>query len=305
MPTTAIVLSGGGNKGPIQVGALQSLLEHSIRPDFLVGTSAGSLNSGFMAAHGPTLPAIPRLAEAWRSATRETVYPGNPLTVAWRVLKGQDIIFPSDGLRRLIVTHLPAGVTHFGQLKCPCFVTAVDLQSRRLYLFGEDPGAPLVEALMASSVVPAFHPPVMYHGLQLVDGGVVTVTPVGVAMEKGAKRIFAVNVHMGTEPLPPAHGVLKIFSRTLDTFTAQSLFQDLEAAAADPTVELHYIHIPAFSGIAFDDFSQTDAMIAEGKRATDAYLEHPQPSYVAPARAADEPLHRVPGAREYVPRRWR
>jgi hypothetical protein len=114
-----------------------------------------------------------------------------------------------------------------------------------------------------------------------------------------------VNVSGGTEPLPPVHGALKIFSRTLDTFMSQSLFEDLEAAAEEPTVELHHIHIPTFNGIAFNDFSKTDAMIAEGKRATDAYLEHPQPSFVGPARAADEPLHVVPGAREYTPRAWR
>ncbi len=305
MATTAIVLSGGGNKGPIQVGALQSLLEHGIRPDFFVGTSAGSLNSGFMAAYGPTLEAIPYLADAWRSATQQTVYPGNPLTIAWRVLKGEDSIFTSDGMRRLIETHLPEGVTRFGQLQCPCFITAVDLQSRKLYLFGEDPDGPLVEALMASSVVPVFHPPVLYHGLQLVDGGVVTVTPAGVAMDKGAKVIYAVNVSGGTEPLPPVHGALKVFSRTLDTFMSQSLFEDLAAAAEEPTVELHHIHIPTFNEIAFNDFSKTEEMIAEGKRVTDAYLAHPQPSLVESPRGVDELRHTVPGAREYTPRAWR
>ncbi len=60
--TTAFVLSGGGIRGPLQVGALRSLLEHGINPDFFVGTSAGSINSAFMAARGPIWPP----SRSWR-----------------------------------------------------------------------------------------------------------------------------------------------------------------------------------------------------------------------------------------------
>ena len=41
----AFVLSGGGNRGPLEVGALQVLLKHGIDPDMLVGTSAGAVNA--------------------------------------------------------------------------------------------------------------------------------------------------------------------------------------------------------------------------------------------------------------------
>jgi NTE family protein len=298
--TTAFALSGGGIRGPLQVGALRSLLEHGIRPDFFVGTSAGSINSGFMAARGVELAAIPELEDAWRKGTKDVVYPGNAFTIAWRAVTGEDSAFPSEGMRKLIEDNLPAGVTTFGQLKCPAYLTAADLKSRRLFLFGEDPSAPLVDAIMASSSIPVYQDPVEYHDLQLVDGGVIACVPCSVAMDKGANVIYAVNVGHGTETLPPVHGILNILMRTIDTFISQSLFNDLKRAAADPAVELHHIHITDFGDLPFNNFDHIDEMFVAGKAATDRYLEAPTPFLVRPPMQEAAP-RTVPGAREYLP----
>ena len=299
--TTAFVLSGGGNRGPLEVGALHSLLEHGIMPDFFVGTSAGSINSAFMAAWGPDIEATTRLSTAWHSASKAEVYGGNVIQVAWRLIRGADSLFLSDGMRRLLHEHLPPGVSTFGQLRCPCYVTAVDLRSGRLYLFGEDPSAPLLDAVLASSSVPAIHPPLAYQGLQLVDAGVVATTPAGIAMDKGATVIYAVNLGPGEEVQPPVRGVLNILSRTLNTFIVQSLLTDLDRASADPAIELHHIHITAFEGLAFDDFQHIDEMVAAGKAATDSYLAHPQPRLVAARRREGFQGTVIAGAREILP----
>jgi NTE family protein len=299
--TTAFVLSGGGNRGPLEVGALRSLLKHGIAPGFFVGTSAGSINSAFMAAYGLDLAATSRLATGWHSASKATVYGGNILQIAWRLIRGADSFFPSNGMRRLIEQHLPQGVRTFGQLQCPCYVTTVDLRSGRLYLFGEDPSAPLIDAVLASCSMPAMHPPVDYHGLQLGDGGVVSATPAGIAMDKGATVIYAINVGPGEEVQPPARGLLNILSRTLNTFIVQSLLIDLDRASADPAIELHHIHITAFEGLAYDDFDHIDEMITAGEVATDSYLAHPEPRLVAPRREKAAPDGGIAGAREYIP----
>lgn len=272
----AFVLSGGGNRGPLQVGALDVLLAHGIWPDFVVGTSAGAINAAYLAAYGPDAD-MEDLAERWRRVRSYQVYPGNVLTMAWRLLSGADSLFPNDGMRRLIEENLPPGVRTFGDLKLPCYVTAVDLRTSRLFLFGDDPRAPLVEAILASASVPGLHPPVAYQGMQLVDGGVLAATPASIAIEKGARVIYVINVGYGGEPKGPVHGLVPILKRTLDTMIVQSLLDDLDRAAADPEVELHHIHIPAFEDLPFYDFSHTDAMIEEGRRAAEAYLANPQP----------------------------
>ncbi len=291
---TAFVLSGGGNRGPLQVGALDVLFREGLRPDFLVGTSAGAINAAYVAARGEQAD-MRELAALWHQARRDVVYPGNALTVAWRFLIGADSFFPGYGIRHLIQSNLPPGVHTFGDLRLPCYVTAVDLRTSRLYLFGEDPRAPLVDAVVASASVPGIHPPVDYHGLQLVDGGVVAAVPTHIALEKGATRLYVINVGYGGEPREPVHGVINILKRVLDTFVVQSLLDDLAVAAADPTVELHHIHITAFKDVPFTDFDHVDEMIQAGREAAEMYLAHPRP-FVVEEIFHEEALS-VPGAR--------
>jgi len=59
--TIASVLSGGGNYGSFQAGAVQVPLEANIIPD-LVGTSASALNSAFLAVD-PTPEQAQQLGE--------------------------------------------------------------------------------------------------------------------------------------------------------------------------------------------------------------------------------------------------
>lgn len=52
--TTAFVLSGGGSLSAVQVAKLGALLEREILPDLLFGTSAGAINSVYLAGRGMT-----------------------------------------------------------------------------------------------------------------------------------------------------------------------------------------------------------------------------------------------------------
>ena len=60
----SFVLSGGGSRGALQVGALQALLEEGIRPDMVVGTSIGAINSVWFAAD-PTLQGVETLRKLY------------------------------------------------------------------------------------------------------------------------------------------------------------------------------------------------------------------------------------------------
>jgi NTE family protein len=267
-----------------------------------VGTSAGALNSGFMAAHGPTLDSIPCLKDAWRSATREVVYPGNIFTIAGRLVQGEDGLFPTEGMRRLVLNHLPDGVRTFGQLKTPCYLTAVDLISRKLFVFGDFPEAPLIEGMMASSVIPVLQPPIMYAGKQLVDGGVLAEVPCSVAMERGAQVIYAINLGAGEESGPPVKGVFNIFMRSIETMLIQGFLQDLRRADEDPLIELHHIQINAFADLEFNDFDHIEEQFVAGKETTDVYLSNPQPREVLQIERQEvRPPEEVAGMREFVP----
>ena len=80
--STAFVLSGGASLGSIQVGMLEALYERGIRPDLIIGTSAGALNGAFIADRPQTVATARELGEVWRSLRRGQVFPGNPLSSA-------------------------------------------------------------------------------------------------------------------------------------------------------------------------------------------------------------------------------
>lgn len=284
----AIALTGGGNRGPLQVGALQALFAHGIWPDFVVGTSAGALNAVYLAADG-TPAATDKLAALWRDAKFHDIYRGNYFQIAWRFLRGEDSLYRSDKMREIIDAHLSPLARTYADLKLPCYITTSDLHTNRLWLFPaeDDKSAPLVETVQASATIPGLHPPVAYSGTQLVDGGVVDNVPAGIAIAKGATTIYLVNVGYGGETMGPVSGLPRILGRTLTTFLAQSLFQDLEQASALADVDLHHIHITEMAGVPFSDFSRVDEMVEAGRNATERYLRNPQPR-----RPSDAPSDR-------------
>lgn len=296
----AFVLSGGGNRGPLQVGALRALLDGGVRPEFLVGTSVGAINGAFVAAHGFSVETLESLANHWRTVDSDTVYPGSILSVAWRVYRKSDSLYSSDGVRRTIEAALPAGVTQFGQLRVPLFVSSADLLSNRLFIFGEDPSAPVVDAVLASASVPVIHPPVRYGGLQLVDGGVLANVAASYAMERGADEIYLINVSSAEQEDAHAEGVVEVAFRTLNTMIVQSLLRDLARARDNNDVALHHVHIDAFSDTWFKDFSHTEEMFGAGYEAMSGYLKSPTPlSAEVSGPSADVKVGPIaPGARE-------
>ena len=73
----AFVLSGGGSRGALQVGALRALLEAGVQPDMVVGTSIGAVNATFLALHGFSKNGLDKLAAAWREAVKLDLLPTN------------------------------------------------------------------------------------------------------------------------------------------------------------------------------------------------------------------------------------
>ncbi|MFF3057436.1 patatin-like phospholipase family protein [Streptomyces sp. NPDC057909] len=60
----AFVLQGGGSLCASQVGTLRALTQAGIRPDLVVGSSAGALNGAAFAAD-PSIEGIDRLEALW------------------------------------------------------------------------------------------------------------------------------------------------------------------------------------------------------------------------------------------------
>lgn len=207
-PKVGLVLSGGGAKGLAHIGAIKVLEANGIRPDYITGTSMGSIIGGLYAM-GYTSDQLDSLARTltWDDffndkLTRNYV----PLEERSRTDRYQ-VSFPlEDGKIKLPrgfvyghkLTLLFSGlsipihqVENFDDLDIPFRCIAADCETGEAYVF--DKGY-LPTALRASMSIPSVFEPVEYDGKLLVDGGIVRNLPVQDAIDMGADIIIAVDV---------------------------------------------------------------------------------------------------------------
>jgi len=269
----AFVLGGGGNRGPLEVGALQVLLEHGIQPDMLVGTSAGAINAVFLAVD-PTAEGALELGRMWKDVDSRRVLHGNRLTMLWRFLTGKDSLYSNESFRRLIKEDLPSGVERFGDLEgIQVYIVATRLDTGEPRVFGRDPKERLLDAIIASTALPPFLPPWHCGEESLVDGGIAADLPVRIAVDEGAKEIYALRL----VDVPPQgrqiRGLLSIAEQTINHVLSRQLDAELEESASIEGVSLHYIPLSGFYNLPLWDLSRTAEMIVEGRRQTQAYLQ--------------------------------
>src|SRR3954466_14364685 len=103
---TAFVLGGGGVLGAAEVGMLQALFEHDVRPDLIVGTSVGAINGALVAAD-PTPSAVDRVRRGWGELASHRVFAGSVLARVGPLVRTRTHLPPGEPLRDLLVAHLP------------------------------------------------------------------------------------------------------------------------------------------------------------------------------------------------------
>src|SRR6185437_157488 len=138
---TAFVFAGGGSFGAVQAGMLRGLVAHGVRPDFVVGSSAGAINCAYFAG-APDAAGVERLDALWRGLRRSEVFP-----ITWRSLAGffarRRAIVDPCGLRTLLERHLP--YRDLREAAIPVHVVATDLLHGATVRLSEGPA---VEAVL-------------------------------------------------------------------------------------------------------------------------------------------------------------
>jgi NTE family protein len=268
----AFVMSGGGNRGAAQAGALRALLERGIQPDLLVGTSVGSLSAVLLASE-PTIDGAHRLVATWRGVKRAHIFPGNPLTAGWRLLTRQGSLHSRHNFTRFLRASLPSEFQRFGDLRQPAYVTATVLGAARMRVFGEQPDDPLLDGLLASTAIPPFFPPYRYGDEWLVDGAVLANLPLAVATRHGAREIFALQIVNG-EATASGRSLAQTLGYSLSAILSRQdeLEHRLTSLERQRRV-VHLIRLSAGQELAYNDFDHTDDLIEAGYRAAIAYLD--------------------------------
>ena len=255
--TTAFVLSGGASLGAAQAGMLQALYERDIRPDLLVGTSAGALNAAFAAARPSTVHTAIELQHVWRGLTRSQVFPASPLTAALGALGVRYHSFSPCGLRRVIERH--CDLARLEDAAISLHVVAADVLTGEEVLLSE---GPVADALLASAAIPGVFPPVMWEGRLLMDGGIVDNAPIAQAVELGADRIFVLCA-VGPSRLEVApRGAIAAGSAGITRAITRRLEEDIARYGA--TIDLTVLPAPTLPGPLPTDFGHAGELVEQG-----------------------------------------
>ena len=190
------VFGGGGAKAAAHVGAHRALVEAGLPPSHYVATSFGAVIAAALAAG--TSDAV--LTAQLVAPVRRNIAAIDPIAI----LKGvfADHLIKPEPLRALIAELVPA--SRFDQLKTPLTVTATDLDSGALVLFGSghDASTPLHDVLYASCALPVYFPAAIVDGRRLADGGLRAVLPLATARAIPADLVVAVHTGPGFDELP-------------------------------------------------------------------------------------------------------
>lgn len=186
--SATLVFGGGGVKAAAHVGAWRAVAEAGMTPVHYVGTSMGAVIAAAFAA------GLMPQDIAGRMAGVKTEDVARPLAAAQQGLAAPSL-FDIAPLRGVIEQIVPART--FAALATPLTVTAVDLDTGELVLFGQGGRTiPLIDALLASCALPFFYPAVVIEGKRYADGGLRAVLPLDAAA-RSAGTVIAIDTGPG------------------------------------------------------------------------------------------------------------
>jgi NTE family protein len=244
-PRIGLALGGGAARGFAHIGVIQALEESGLRPDLVVGTSAGSLVAALYAS-GKRPAELVQLADAMdESAITDWAFPGRGL------IRG-------EALARFVREH--TGGRTIEAMAVPLGIVATDLDSGAPILFQRgDTGM----AVRASSAVPAVFQPVRIGAREYVDGGLVSPVPVRFARQMGAELVIAVDISAA----PEGNATGDAMRMLLQTFAIMGRsINNFELRDADVVLR------PRLPGVSGADFAARKKSIQAGREATLAAL---------------------------------
>lgn len=184
----ALVLSGGAARGFAHIGVLRVLEREGLRPDLVVGSSAGAI-VGAMWASGMNAAQIER---AGAELNWKELFDFDPVRA---ILGGIGLgLMAGERLEQFLRRHLDKPIESFA---LPFAAVATDMENAETVVLNRGDAA---KAVRASCSVPVLYEPIRVRGRLLADGQIVSPLPVPTARLLGLAKVLAVDVIF-----PPQH----------------------------------------------------------------------------------------------------
>jgi NTE family protein len=265
-----LALGGGGARGYTHLGILKALDEAGIHIDLFAGTSMGALAAAMYLQKGSAPAAIQHLQNVLkkqRSVARMMSYyipdPGTGSRSQRLIRRLMEVAVINRAIHteallpnKYLVQAVEALVSPGRIEDLPLTAVATDLVSGRGVAIRH---GDLRRAIIASSAIPGFFPPVRWERLLLTDGEVTDLVPVDVCRYMGADVVIAVEVLQDTRPRSVPPRTLDVLLRSI-SLTVQRLGQ---AALGQADIVIR----PVKSDVQWADFHRLKGLIEEGESA--------------------------------------
>lgn len=260
----AFVLSGGGSRGALQVGALRAILEGGYIPDIITGTSIGAANAAFLSIHGFTAEGIEKLQSVWQSTVNQDLLPTNLWTHTMRILLRKPGANTKERIREFAIANGLTPDLRFGDIKTArLYLVAADLNAGQQVIFGQDLNDFVLDGVMASMTLPPWMAPLEKEGRYLMDGAAVSNLPIEAALRQGASDVIALDLFDPNEVETSSQG-LRPFLWKLDK-TVESRQAELEMKLAEARgVRVRRITLAGDTPVAIWDFRHAVALMEKG-----------------------------------------
>ena len=207
-----LCLSGGGARGPYQIGVCMALKEAGLLDDieYISGTSIGAVNAVMLAS----LP-IEEVKELWFNIPHEVLHKTEGFfkrffkektnflqNGLYDLSELQKVVTSNIKFRKLkknkvFVTLSEAGEEDGGitSLIKESYLHYVKHENRAIYSkLWEQTNSDIVQQVLASCSIPAVFPPTKIDGKQYYDGGVYDNVPVKPLVEAGCDKIIVIHL---------------------------------------------------------------------------------------------------------------
>ncbi len=296
-PKIGLVLSGGGAKGLAHIGVLKVLEKAGIVPDYITGTSMGSIIGGLYAI-GYSPDELEKIVNEinWDAILSNTI-PLNQITYEEKEYYARYIAeLPVEGVKVKLPRGLIEGqklsellirltrpvheIHNFHDLPVPFACVATDLETGDPEML--DHGS-LPNAIRASMAIPSIFTPVELDGKLLVDGGMVRNFPVEEVINMGADIVIGVFVSNDALPKEELNSIVSVMT--------QSAFL---IGIADSRKQIDSVDIyiePSLKDYNAGSFKQGAAIIKIGEETAEPFYE--KLKNLADSLKAIAPLHKI------------
>ncbi len=269
-PKIGVTLSGGGARGLAHIGILKAMDSAGLRPDYITGTSMGSIVGGLYAI-GYSGKEIEVLADKidWSTLlSNESALTGiimeekseyKRYAVELPLEQGKfklptGVVESEELWLTLSELFFPVyNIKSFDRFSIPFKCIATDATNGETVVL--DKGE-IISALRASMAIPSFFTAVDIDGRRLVDGGIVRNFPVSDVRKMGADIVIGVNVSTGLNPKEKLSNPISVLSNVM-------FFKEAENTAKQ--IELCDIYVPVNANeYSAASFSKSRAIMDSG-----------------------------------------